>query len=88
MMILLWDVFEARMYLAIFGALGYMGLVVSKTSFMSQSPFFLYGCGLLPAMILAFLKLSRRHIYLAAGDVAGISVLSPDKDVAVGSVIK
>ncbi len=66
MMVLLWDVFKTRWYIACFGGMAYMGLTLAKATTMAQSPYFLYGCGLFPGMVLVFLKLAYRHTYWAA----------------------
>ncbi len=69
MMVLLWDVFKTRWYIALFGGLSYMGLLLSKATTMAESPYFLYACGLFPLMVLVMMKLRHKHIYLTAAAV-------------------
>jgi|GEM_PF-3728779 len=73
--ILLWTVFKTRWSIAFFGGMAYMGLVISKSTTMAESPYFLYGCGLFPVMVLLAIKLSQRHIYLAAAGVGACLAL-------------
>ncbi len=75
MMILLWDVFKTRWYVACFGGLAYIGLTFAKATTMAESPYFLYGCGLFPAMALVAMKLLPKHIYLAAAGVGALLAL-------------
>jgi len=75
MMILLWDVFKTRWYVACFGALAYMGLPLAKTTTIAESPYFLYGCGIFPVMVFVMAKLQKRHIYLAAAGVGALLAL-------------
>lgn len=73
--VLLWDEFKTKWYIAFFGGLAYMGLALSKSTTIAESPYFLYACGLFPGMVLAFLKLSRRHIVLAGVGVGALLAL-------------
>jgi hypothetical protein len=75
MMVLLWDVFKTRWYVAVFGGLAYMGLSLSKATTMAESPYFLYGCGLFPAMVLVWMKLVRARIQWAAVGVGAVLAL-------------
>ncbi|MDP2652747.1 MAG: YfhO family protein [Candidatus Omnitrophota bacterium] len=72
---LLWDEFKAKWYIALFGGLAYMGLLLSKTFSLAASPYLLYACGLFPAMALVAVKLLRRHVYLAATGVGALLAL-------------
>lgn len=79
MSVLLWDEFKTRWYIALFGGLAYMGLVLSKTFALAASPFLLYACGIFPAIVLLVIKLSRRHLFLgaaAAGALLALQFLS------------
>ena len=75
MMVLLWDVFQLRWYISCLGGLAYMGLTLAKATTMAESPYFLYGCGLFPGMVLAAIKLWPKHIYLAACAVGAFLAL-------------
>jgi len=75
MMILLWDVFKTRWYVACFGGLAYIGLTFAKATTMAESPYFLYGCGLFPGMVFVAMKLFQKHVYLAAAGVGAFLAL-------------
>ncbi len=75
MSVLLWDEFKTKWYIAFFGGMAYMGLLLSKTFSLAASPYLLYACGLFPAMALVAIKLLRRHVYLAAAGVGALLAL-------------
>ncbi len=72
MMVLLWEVLQTRWYVAVFGGLAYMGLTFSACTTITESPYFLYGCGLFPAMVWAAIVLSRRSLAFAAAAMGGL----------------
>jgi len=72
MMILLWDVFKTRWYIAIFGGLAYMALMFGKQTIIVSNPFFLPGCAIFPGMVFALIKFAPRHVYLAAAAVGAL----------------
>ncbi len=75
MMLLLWDGFKTRWYIAVFGGMAYMGLTIAKSTTIAESPYFLLGCGLFPAMMFAAIKLHRRHIFLTAISIGAVLAL-------------
>lgn len=72
MMVLVWDVFKTRWYVAVFGGLAYMGLLFGKQMTIAESPYFLMGVALFPAMVLAFLKWRDKSPVWAAAAVGGL----------------
>ncbi|MDP2653120.1 MAG: YfhO family protein [Candidatus Omnitrophota bacterium] len=69
------DVFRLGWPYVIFGGLYYLGFGISRFSTITDSPCFLWGCGLFPAMVYAFIKLEKRGPYVQSAVTAALVAL-------------
>lgn len=74
--IFLLRVFELSWPYVLFGSFYYLGLGLSRqTTAMAESPIFLWGSFLFPAMVYAYWRLSRKSIYLGCAVIGSLIAL-------------